>query len=153
MQSYLWIVWLALFVILLVVEAMGPGLVCLWFAFGALVAFVLNLCGASLTVQVVTFAVSSLVFVVLLRPLAKRYVNDRKTATNADAILGREGVVVQEIDAVKGTGQVKAQGQLWTARGADAGVLQPGTPVRVLRIEGAKLIVAPVETPEKTREV
>ena len=100
MQNYLWIVWLALFVILLVVEAMGPGLVCLWFAFGALAAFVLNLCGASLTVQVVTFAVSSLVFVVLLRPLAKRYVNDRKTATNADAILGREGVVVQQDGAL-----------------------------------------------------
>ncbi len=145
-------VWLVLFVILLVVEAMGPGLVCLWFAFGALAAFVLNLCGASLTVQVVAFAVSSLAFVVLLRPLAKRYVNGRKTATNADAILGREGVVIQEIDAVKGTGQVKAQGQVWSARTADDSVLQPGAAVRVLRIEGAKLIVAPADVPEKTQE-
>ena len=144
--------WLALFVILLVVEAMGPGLVCLWFAFGALVAFILNLCGASLVVQIIAFAVSSLVFVILLRPLAKRYVNGRKTATNADAILGREGVVIQEIDAVKGTGQVRAQGQVWTARTANDGVLQPGAAVRVLRIEGAKLIVAPADVPEKTQE-
>ncbi|MBR6029527.1 MAG: NfeD family protein [Clostridia bacterium] len=144
-------IWLALFVILLVVEGLGPGLICLWFAFGALIAFVCSLSGASLIVQIIAFALSSLLFVLLLRPLALRYVNAKKTATNADAVIGKEGVVIREIDELKGEGQVKIAGQVWTARSEDGSVIAVDTIVRACGIQGAKLMVTPNRAGESQR--
>ena len=90
----------------------------------------------------------------LLRPWAKRFVNDRKTATNADAFLNLEGVVTQAIDEVRGTGQVKVRGQVWTARSVDGSAIPAGASVRTVRIDGAKLMVEPAKVPhpEKTSE-
>ncbi len=150
-MSLLKYIWLALFVVLLVVEGLGPGLICLWFAFGALIAFVCSLCGASLTVQIIAFALSSLLFVLLLRPLALRYVNAKKTATNADAVIGKEGVVIREIDELKGEGQVKIAGQVWTARSEDGSVIAVDTIVRACGIQGAKLMVTPNRAGESQR--
>ncbi len=135
------VVWLVVFVVMLIVEGAAPGLVSIWFAGGAAVAFVLNLCGVSLAIQIIAFIFASAACILLLRPLAKRYINDKKTPTNADAFVGLEGIVVQEIDDVKGTGQVKVKGQVWTARSADGSRIPEGTSVVSVEISGAKLIV------------
>ena len=134
-------IWLAVFVLLLVIEGFNPGLVCLWFAFGALIAFICSLLGASLVVQLIAFAVSSALFVVFLRPFAVRFVNQKRVATNADAVIGKEGLVTEDINDTLGTGQVKITGQVWSARTADGSELPAGSQISVLRIEGAKVIV------------
>ena len=134
-------IWIIVFAVMLIIEGLAPGLVSVWFAAGALVAFVLNLCGVDLIWQIIAFIFSSAGFVALIRPWAKRFIHDRKTATNADAFLRQEGIVIQDIDTIKGTGQVKIKGQVWTARSVDNSSIPVGTLVRSVRIEGAKLIV------------
>ena len=138
------IVWLAALIILLVVEAATVGLVCLWFAAGALCALV-SFFTESVWVQLAVFLAVSLVCLLALRPLAKKYMDPRRVPTNADRVVGAEGVVTEAIDNLKAQGQVSVDGAPWTARtDTDAPPIPAGTAVRVLRIEGVKLIVSPI---------
>ncbi len=134
--------WLIAMVALLVVEALVPGLVSIWFAFGALGAFVSAMLHAPLWLQIVWFLVLSILSLCLTRPLAKKYVNSKVQPTNADMVIGRECVVTEEINNLMAAGAVSVAGKVWTARSHDEDVIIPaGSTVKALRIEGVKLIV------------
>ena len=136
------VVWLIAVVVFLVVEAVVPGLVSIWFAAGALAAVLGALFGAPRWLQFAWFLVISVAALALTRPLAKKYVNARTMPTNADRILGRECVVRETIDNLQGTGSVAADGKIWTARMTEeTGTAQAGEIVIARRIEGVKLIV------------
>ena len=140
-------VWLVAMIVLLIVEGMAPGLVSIWFALGALAAMISAMLKAPLWLQVVWFAAVSALSLMLTRPLAKKYVNAHTTATNADMAIGQDCVVTEEIDNIRGTGAVTVGGKIWTARMAEPdGKAAKGETLRVLRIEGGKLIVE--ELPE-----
>ena len=135
-------VWLVAMVVLLIVEALVPGLVSIWFAIGAFAALIAALLGAPLWLQVVWFLAVSVATLLLTRPLARRYVNSRVQPTNADALIGRDCVVTESIDNLAGTGAVKIDGKVWTARAeSESEKYAPGEVVKALRIEGVKLIV------------
>ena len=142
------ILWLVALIIFGVVEAATVGLASIWFAAGALAALILSAFLNSLLVQVVVFLAVSFVTLLLVRPLAQKYFNARRTATNADR---QEAVVVQEIDSLRGLGQVKVGGMPWTARSAGEQILPVGTTVRVERIEGVKLYVTPIPAASRTQ--
>ncbi len=135
------IVWLVLMVLLLIVEALTAPLVCIWFALGALAALISALFGAAVWLQAVWFLAVSLLTLWLTRPLALKYLNNRKVATNADRVIGAEAVVTEEIDNIAGTGAVHVDGHEWSARSASGGRFAKGSVVKVERIEGVKLIV------------
>ena len=135
-------VWLCAMVALLIIEALVPGLVSIWFALGALAALISSLLGAPLWLQVVWFFLVSIVSLLLTRPLARRYVNSRAVRTNADMAIGQDCVVTEAIDNVRGTGAVSVGGKIWTARMVTPdGHAEKGTVLRAVRIEGVKLIV------------
>ena len=134
--------WLIAMVALLVIEGIVPGLVSIWFAAGALVALLLSLLNAPLWLQVLLFLLVSLALLVLTRPLAKKYVNSRVTPTNADRIIGKDCVVTEEIDNLRGVGAVSVDGKTWSARMDSVdGKAPKGSVVKALRIEGVRLIV------------
>ena len=135
-------VWLVAMIVLLIVEGMAPGLVSIWFALGALAAMISAMLKAPLWLQVVWFVAVSALSLLLTRPLAKKYVNAHTTPTNADMAIGQDCVVTEEIDNIRGTGAVTVGGKIWTARMASPdGKAAKGETLRVLRIEGVKLIV------------
>ena len=135
--------WLIAMVALLVIEAIVPGLVSIWFAAGALLALMLSLIGVDLWLQFTCFLVVSLVLLALTRPLAKKYVNAHTTPTNADRLLGADCVVTEEIDNLRGTGAVSVDGKVWSARmETPDGKAPKGAVVKALRIEGVRLIVS-----------
>ena len=141
--------WIAATVILLIVEGMAPGLVSIWFAIGAFAAMIASVFGAPLWLQIVWFFVVSVVTLLLTRPLAKKYVNAHTVHTNADMAIGRDCVVTETIDNVAGTGAVSVDGKIWTARMAEAdGRAEKGAVLRVMRIEGVKLIVEEKDNPK-----
>ena len=142
MMNYIWI---AAIVVFLIIEGAAPGLVCIWFAAGALIAFLLNLFGVSVPIQLIAFVLTSAGFVALIRPWAKRFINNRREATNADTFLDCEGIVIEAIDEVKGTGQVRIRGQVWTARSVDGSPIPEGAKVRSRSIAGVKMLVEPIE--------
>lgn len=136
------LVWLVVMVVFLAVEALVPGLVSLWFAIGALAALFAAMLGAPVWLQLVWFFVVSIVALALTRPLARKYINAKVQPTNADALIGKECVVTEDIDNIRATGAVKISGREWTARSAEDGRgFRAGDIVTVKAIEGVKLIV------------
>ena len=135
-------VWLTAMIVLLIVEAAVPGLISIWFAIGALAALISALFHAPLWLQIVWFFVVSILSLILTRPFVKKYVNGRVTPTNADMVLGKEAVVTEAIDNLHAKGAVMLDGKVWSARlTPDGATASAGETVRVLRIEGVKLIV------------
>ena len=135
------IVWLVLMVLLFIIEAATAGLTVIWFALGALAALIAALFGAQIWLQVLWFLVVSIATLWFTRPLALKYLNGRSVATNADRVVGMEGVVCEDIDNLAGTGAVRLEGKEWTARSEPDERIPLGATVRVKRIEGVKLIV------------
>ena len=96
-------------------------------------------------VQLAVFLAVSLACLLALRPLAQTYVDPRRVPTNADRVVGAEGVVTEAIDNLEGPGPgVGGRRRLDRPHRPDAPPIPAGTAVRVLRIEGVKLIVAPI---------
>ena len=136
------VIWLVAMVVLLIVEAMVPGLISIWFAIGALAALISALFHAPVWLQLVWFFAISILTLVLTRPFVKKYVNSRVTPTNADVVIGKDAVVTERIDNLHSQGAVMLDGKIWTARTEKESVtVEAGETVRVLRIEGVKLIV------------
>ena len=136
------IYWLIAFVVLVGIEIMTTALTTIWFAGGAVLAFVAALFGAPVPVQLLVFVVISFILLFLTRPLAVKYINTSTVKTNADSLIGKDARVTAEIDNTKETGTVSVQGQEWTARAEkDSAVYPEGTRVRIHAIQGVKLIV------------
>ncbi len=138
--------WLILFVVLAGFEFATVALTSIWFASGALLAFLLALANVPLPFQWTAFIVLSLVLLFFTRPIAVKHFNTKRTATNIDAMVGRLAKVTKDINNIDETGSALLGGQPWTARSLhDDEVIKAGTEVTVMKIEGAKLIVKPVE--------
>jgi membrane protein implicated in regulation of membrane protease activity len=146
--------WLIIFVILIVVEAVTVSLTSIWFAAGALAALISAAFSAPIWLQVIWFIVVSGVTLYFTRPLAKRYLNAKRLATNADRVLESVCIVTEEIDNIAGTGTVSVGGKLWTARSKTGEKISMGEMVKAVSIEGVKLIVVPTScVPEHSKEV
>lgn len=139
------IVWFALMVMLILIEANTVTLVSIWFATGALVALIASLLDAQLWLQMVLFFVVSVVLLLLLRPITRKHFTPKLTKTNVDSVIGSTGVVTASIDNVMAAGTVKLGAMEWTARSTSGQVIEAGTLVTVDKIEGVKVFVSPAE--------
>ena len=135
--------WLIAFVVLLGIEAMTMALTTIWFAGGALVAFVLALFGINIQVQLAVFVNVSFVLLFFTRPFALKYVNRNTVKTNMDSLIGKSARVTATINNTEGKGAAVLNGQEWTARALEDDRIYPvGTMVEVKEIRGVKLIVS-----------
>lgn len=140
------IFWLALLIILVVVELATVGLFTIWFAAGALAAEVVAWFNAPIWLQIVVFIVVSVLMLIYTRPFAMKYINKDQVKTNVDSMIGRQAVVTKPIDNVKGEGQVVIQGMEWTARSEQDDLkFEVDDVVEIRAVSGVKLIVAPVK--------
>jgi len=78
------------------------------------------------------------------RPLAVKYINSRRIRTNVDDLVGKEGKVTEKIDNFNQTGRVIVNGMDWSARTTIGGTIDVDTIVKVVDVQGVKLIVEPV---------
>ncbi len=136
------IIWLIILVVLLFIEIVTLGLSTIWFAGGALAAFIAALAGGGLALQVILFLAVSLVLLLFTRPVVMRYLNANKTATNVDSLIGAQAIVSKPINNLLGQGEVLVNGNPWSARSAEEnGAIEKDAVVHVVRIDGVKLIV------------
>lgn len=142
-------VWLGLMILFLIAEGATVSLVSLWFAAGAVIAMFAALLGAGVWLQTGLFLVVSGALLLMLRPIVRRYLVPKITATNVDSLVGATGLVTVAIDNVTASGQVKVGAMEWTARSTTGENIPQGTLIRVDRIEGVKVYVTPVNVPEK----
>ena len=136
--------WVVAVVIFLFVEIISPHLVTLWFAIGAIVSLIASIYGISIKNQVVIFFVISIILLSSLRPLYVKYIKVKNIRTNVDALIGEIGVVTSKIDGQESVGLVKVKGQIWSAISEGSEKISVDERVKVLKIEGVKLIVQKV---------
>lgn len=145
------IFWLIVIIISIAVEVATLGLTSIWFAGGALVALAAAALHLPLAVQIVLFVAVSLLLLFFTRPIAVKYFNKDRVKTNVESMVGRQAIVISEIDNLQGTGQVNVGGQEWSARSEDDEIrLAVGAVVDVLAIDGVKLIVKADPQMQKT---
>lgn len=136
--------WVLSAIALVIGETLTVGLTFIWFAVGAVGALLIAFLGGPVWLQLIMFLLMSAVALAMVRPLAARYFQPKRSPTNADRVIGRTAQVIQEINNTTGQGQVKLLGQVWTARSQLDVVIPEGAQVKVLRIEGVKVFVESV---------
>lgn len=142
MEAYMpFLIWGGLFVLTVVAEIISQQLISIWFAAGALAAFVAACFGASPVVQCVLFVAVSVLLLVCTRPIVKKVFTFGIKDTNTQEI-GRIAVVIQPIDPIKGTGRVRLDGVDWIAVSQNGAVIPEQTSVRIEAVEGTKLFVS-----------
>ena len=141
-MNQLVIVWLAAAVAFGVLELITAPLVCIWFCGGALAAALTSVFTQSVFVTATVFVVVSALLLVFTRPLIKSRVAPKIQPTNADRIIGKEAIVVETIDPVENKGQIKVDGQVWSAKCEYP--LEMGEKVIISSIEGVKAVVKTV---------
>ena len=135
-------IWLAVLVVCVGIEIATMGLTTIWFAGGALVSAILAALNAPPWLQIVAFFAVSLIMLYLTRPVAVKYFNKDRVKTNVESLIGRQAIVISEIDNLQGIGQITVGGQEWSARSMKDDVQLPvGSVVVVRSVSGVKLIV------------
>ncbi|HKM04605.1 MAG TPA: NfeD family protein [Lachnospiraceae bacterium] len=136
------VLWLFVLIVLVAIEIATLGLTTIWFAGGALLATIAALLGAPLLVQSILFFVTSGIMLYFTRPIAVKYFNKDRVKTNIEGMIGKQAIVISEIDNIQGIGQVTVNGQEWSARASFDGVtLEVGKVATVVSVVGVKLIV------------
>ena len=138
------IVWLALMIGFLVMEAATVKLISIWFAAGSLAAMLVSILGGAIWLQALVFFTVSIVLFALLWPVAKKHLKPKIVATNADALIGKFCMVTENIDPVEG-GRVKLGDVTWSARSENGEEIHTGAQVKILKIQGAKVFVEEVK--------
>lgn len=138
------IIWAVLIVFFTLVEAFTLGLTSIWFAVGALAALIASAFGFNFVVQFISFIIVAVILLIYTRPVARKVFKVGQNKTNVDALIGKKGYVTKSI-LPKEVGQVKLNGQIWTAKGEEHETYNIDEEVEVMAIEGVKLIIKKVE--------
>lgn len=146
------ILWLVAFIIFALVEAFTSQLVTIWFAAGSLMAFILALFNTPLWLQAVVFVIVSVILLIFTRPAARKLLFKKPVPTNADALIGQKGIVLERIDNLEQTGRIHISGLDWSALSKDGTPISKGSIVEVVGIEGVKAVVIKTEGHKKQQE-
>lgn len=135
-------VWLITFLVLLFLEIITVNLVTIWFALGALAALITTTITDNTTIQFAVFIVVSIITLLATKPVVKKLRKRKVIPTNLDRVIGKEGIVTKDISK-NSYGEVKVGGSVWTATSKEK--IEKDSQIRVLKIEGVKLVVEKVE--------
>ena len=138
------VLWIVLAVVFGIIEASTVNFVTIWFAIGAVFAFVTAIITDSLLFQAAVFTGISVLSLILTRPFVKKVLNNKTVATNADRYINQKAYVTQTINGVSGSGQIKSMGQIWSAKSEDGLDINEGEEVIINRIDGVRAVVSKI---------
>ena len=139
----MWYFWLILAGIFVIAEIATVGFLIFWLSLGSLCAMLTSFFTDNIIIQTAVFVVTSVLFIFLTRPLAKKLAKtDNTLVTNAFSIIGKKAIVIKEINPTLGVGQIKIDGQVWTAKSTNEEIISEGTEVLILNIDCVKAVVS-----------
>lgn len=148
METYAWIFWLVLGIVLVLAETFTLGFVLLWFGVGALAASVAGLFGLGFLGQFLIFAGVSIALTAMSRTIFAKYLGHsdaEAVKTGIDALPGQIGTVSVGSSGALNEGAVKVYGSTWTAYPIDDETkLVEGEKVEVVSVKGSSIYVRPV---------
>ena len=142
----MWYIWLILAGVFLIIEIMTVGFLIFWLSIGSLFAMIISFFTENIIVQTAVFVISSTILIFATKPFVKKFTkNNSSIKTNVYSIIEKTGIVTQEINSIQATGQIKVNGEIWSAIGENGTNIPEGTEVKVLDIKGVKAIVSPTK--------
>ncbi len=135
------ILWLVSVIGFIILEASTYQLVSIWFVFGAIGGLIASLCEVNFYWQMVIFLGISVILLLVLRPVSMRLIKQQDFKSNSEGLIGKTVLITEDVSNIKGTGQGKVDGMVWTVRGETDEPIQSGETVKIKKIEGVKLIV------------
>jgi len=144
----IWYIWMIIAALFVVGEIFTAGFFLLWFGIGAAVAGVLSLFGLGFAWQLGAFVLVSGVLFVVSRRFADKFTKKQPPGIGADRVIGREGIVFEEIDNAKNTGRVRLKKEEWRADSETGEVIPDGNRVEVIRLDGTRLVVRKIKEEE-----
>ena len=141
------IFWLIVAAVMFIGEMICPVFFMFWFAIGAIVALITSLITSNIVIQVGIFLVVSIILTIFTKPLTNKFFkNKAKDELNMNGIVGKNAIVTKTINNLNGNGEVKINGEIWSALSEDENIIiSQDTKVLVVKIDGVKLIVKPAE--------
>jgi len=140
----MWQIWLIAAGVFLILEIFTLGFLVFWLGIGCLLAMLVSFFTSSIVIQTTVFVISSTILIFATKPLVKKLTEKDTTKTNVYSIVGKKAMVIEDIDWVSGTGQIKYEGQVWSAKTKEQVNIQKGTEVEIESIEGVKAFVKPI---------
>ncbi len=141
----MWQFWLVLSGIFLILEIISITFLIFWFSIGALLAMITSFFTSNIFIQSAVFLVSSTLLLFVTKPLVNKILpKDSFVKTNSSAAEGKIALVVKDIDPIEGSGQIKINTEVWSARSEDESVIEAGNKVEVVKIDGVKAVVKKV---------
>ncbi|MBP3256242.1 MAG: NfeD family protein [Clostridia bacterium] len=141
----MWYIWLIIAGVAFIAEIFTTGFLVFWFGLGALISMIVSIfCPGDYVLQTSIFVITSTLLIFLTKPLVNKFTKKDKNkeySTNAYSIVGKKGIVVQDINPVHGIGQVKVAGEVWSAKTSDDSIIEKGSQIEVTEIQGVKAVV------------
>ena len=145
----MWQVWLIIAGLFFVGEIATVGFLIFWFGIGALIAMIVSFFTSNIIIQTTIFVISSTILIFATKPFVKKFADVKKTNTNVYSIIGKKALVIKTIDPIHSVGQIKINGEVWTAESENNQVIDEGSEVEILEIKGVKAIVKPIHVLNK----
>ncbi|MEG2348511.1 MAG: NfeD family protein [Clostridia bacterium] len=139
-----WAIWLILCGVFLLAEIFTVSFLLFWPGIGAFLAFCTEILGFSFPVQIAVFVISTILMIIFMKPLVKKFFKTKDTPMNNETIIGKNAIVSKKINTLQSKGQVKINGELWSAVSTDGNPIEDGETVVIEKVDGVKLIVKKV---------
>ena len=140
----MWQIWLIAAGVFLILEIFTMGFLVFWLSVGCILAMLTSLIIDSIIIQTAVFVISSALLIFATKPLVKKFTEQDNTKTNVYSLTGKKAIVTEDINWADGSGQIKFEGQVWSAKTEEHINLPKGTEVEIEKIEGVKAYVKPL---------
>ena len=141
----MWQYWLIAAGIFFIAEIITTGFLVFWLSIGALLTMLVSFFTDNIAIQTTIFVLSSTILIFATKPFIKKFARTKNVKTNAFSIVGQNGIVIKDIDSINSKGQIKVDGEVWSAVGKNDINIEKGTEIEVLEIKGVKAIVTPLK--------
>ena len=149
----MWIFWLIAAGVFFIIEMATIGFLVFWLGIGALLAMVTSFITDSIFIQALVFVVTSTLLLIFTRPLVDKFIKTPKELkTNAYSIIGKKAIVISKINNIEGIGQIKIDGEVWSAKSFDDEDIPEDTEVEITEIDGVKAVVKRITADKVTVE-
>ena len=141
----MWYIWLIAAGVFIIGEIITVGFLLFWLSIASLIAMVVSFFTSNVIIQMTVFVISSGLLIFATKPLVKKLAKKDSVSTNVYSIIGKTAIVIEDIDWASGTGQIKCEGEVWSAKTDEQVDIPTGSEVEIVSIEGVKAYVKPLK--------
>ena len=141
----MWQIWLIASGVFFIIEIFTVGFLIFWLGIGAL-AMLISFLTNNIIIQTAVFVISSGILIFATKPLVNKLTKTETVPTNVYSVVGKKGIVIEDINYSTGTGQIKSEGEVWSAKTNEQINIPKGTEIEIESIDGVKVIVKPLNT-------